>query len=90
MKALDELTDFSLLLIEQGGWWVLRIRYEILLPERKQHERYLISYRGKIKHWRILDNAIAFIRTDKRLKTFNSLQIIFESGLFLTTEGSTP
>lgn len=50
MKALDDLTDFTLLLIEEDGSWYLRIKYEIVLSdsnESKIHERYLMSYRNK-------------------------------------------
>ena len=52
MKALDDLTDFSLLLIEEDGSWHLRIKYEIVLSDlnkSKIHERYLMSYRKQKK-----------------------------------------
>jgi hypothetical protein len=89
MKELHKLgSDFSLSLLEERGHWALRIHYVILLPERKQHERYLMSHRNKIRHWKILDNAIAFIQAEKRLSAYNSLKIRFESGLTLTTEGN--
>ncbi|MDK4565721.1 hypothetical protein QG053_11905, partial [Kingella kingae] len=61
MKNLDVLTDFSLLLIERNGHWVLRLRYEILSPKKTQHERYLMSHRNKIKHWKILDLSLIHI-----------------------------
>ena len=80
--------DFSLLLIEEGGKWALRIQYVIFSPERKVHERYFMSYRNNIRHWKILDNAIAFIHSNTRnnkLREYKSLNVQFEDGLFLTT-----
>lgn len=92
MKALDDLNDFTLLLIEENGSWYLRIKYEIVLSdsnESKIHERYLMSYRNKKKHWKILDNALAFIQAEKRLCAYRSLKVCFKSGLYLTTKEGT-
>lgn len=91
MKALDDLNDFTLLLIEENSSWYLRIKYEIVLSNsnEKIHERYLMSYRNKKKHWKILDNALAFIQAEKRLCAYRSLKVCFKSGLYLTTEEGT-
>ena len=90
MKELDELSNnFSLLLIEENDNWVLRIQYFIFLPEKKAHERYLMSHRNNVRHWKILDNAIAFIKAEPRLSTYDCLKVRFENGLTLTTEGKT-
>ena len=92
MKALDDLNDFTLLLIEENGSWYLPIKYELVLSDSNQsrnHERYLMSYRNKKKHWKILDNALAFIQAEKRLCAYRSLKVCFKSGLYLTTEEGT-
>lgn len=86
MKNLDKIDNFSLLLIEDKGQWRLRIRYEISLTQKIMHERYIMSHRNKIRNWKKLDNAIAFIQADKKLSTFTSLKIFFENGLSFITE----